>query len=77
MPKSVQYINTGLFKIKRTLRFAYKINNFYRIDLPFGGHHICPIHGMPCTFGKDIFNIKDVVLIFQKDPFLRRERIQS
>ena len=25
----------------------------------------------------EIFNIKDVVLIFQKDPFLRRERIQS
>ena len=42
---------------------------FFRIDLPFGGHHICPIHGVPCKFGQDIFNIKDVVLIFQKGPF--------
>ena len=70
-------LSTGLFKIKRTLCFAYKINNYYRIDLPFGGHLIWPIHGVARKFGKDIFNIKDVVLIFQKDPFLRRERIQS
>ena len=63
-----------LFKIKRTLRFAYKINIYYRIDLPFGGNHIRPIHEVPC---KDIFNIKDAVLIFQKHPFLRREPIQS
>ena len=38
----------------------------YCIDLPFRGHHICPIHGVPCKFGKDFFNIKDVVLIFSK-----------
>ena len=69
--------NSYLFKINRTLRFAYKINSLSRIELPFGGHHICSIHGVPCKFGKDIFNIKDVVLIFQNDPFLRRERIQS
>ena len=27
--------------------FAYKIKSFSRIDLPFGGHHICVIHGVP------------------------------
>ena len=53
------------------------LQNFLCIDLPFGGHLICPIHGVPCKFGKDIFNIKDAVLIFQKDPFLSREPIQS
>ena len=61
----------------QALRFVYKINSMYRRDLPFGGHHVCPIHGMPCKFGKDIFNIKDAILIFQNDPFLRREPIQS
>ena len=69
--------NTYLFKINRTLRFAYKIKSFFRIDRPFGVHHICSIHGVHCKFGKDIFNIKVEVLIFQKDPFLRWERIQS
>ena len=61
--------NSYLFKINRTLRFAYKINSLSRIELPFGGHHICSIHGVPCKFGKVIFNIKGVVLIFQKNPF--------
>ena len=37
--------------------------------LSFGGHGICPIDGVPCEFGKDIFNIKAAVFIFQKDPF--------
>ena len=36
---------TGLFKINRTLHFAFKTNSLFRIDLPFGGHHIYPIHG--------------------------------
>ena len=63
-------IYTYLFKINRTLRFAYKIKSIFRIDLPFGGNHIYPIPGVPCKFGKDIFNIKAVVLIFQKDPFI-------
>ena len=62
-------IHTGLFKINRILGFAYKIKSFSRIDPPFGGHHICPIQEMLCKFGEDIFNIKAVVLIFQKDPF--------
>ena len=74
-PFSVWY--TYLFKINRTLRFAYKINSFLCIDLPFGGHDICPIHGVPYKFGKYIFTIKDAVLIFQKDPFLCREPIKS
>ena len=64
---------TYLFKINWTVHFAYKINRFFfRRDLPFGWYHICPIHVVPCKFGKDIFNIKDAVLIFQKDQFLRR-----
>ena len=63
---AVQY--TYLFKLNRTLRFAYKIKSvFFCIDLPFGENHIYPIPGVPCKFGEDIFNIKDVVLIFQKD----------
>ena len=33
--------------------------------------------GEPCKSGKDIFKIMAVVLIFQKYPFLHRERIQS
>ena len=70
--------NTYLFKIKPgTLHFAYKFKSFFSIDLPFEGHHICPFHGVPCKFGKDIFNIKNALLIFQKDTFLRREPIQS
>ena len=66
---------TYLFKIKRTPRFAYEINNFYRRDLPFGGHHVCPIHGVPCKCGKYIFNIKVAVLIFQKDPFFHADHV--
>ena len=45
--------------------------------MPFGGHDICPIHGVPCKFGKYIFNVMDAVLIFHKDPFLRGEPIES
>ena len=45
---------------------------FLCIDLPFS-----PIYRVSRKFGKDIFNIKDAVLISQKDPFLRREPIQS
>ena len=60
--------------IEWTLRFAYKINIFFRI--PFGGHHICPMHGVPCEFGKDIFNIKDIVLISQKVKFLCKSCIK-
>ena len=68
---------TDIHKHTDKPHIPYEINSFYRRDLPFGGHHVCPIHGVPCKFGKDIFNIKVAVLIFQKDPFLRRERIQS
>ena len=49
--------NTVLFKIKRTLCFAYKINIFLAI------------HGVPCKFGKDICNFKDVVFIFLNPHF--------
>ena len=73
---NIEYIHsmaifTDLFKINRILCFAYKMKSFSRIDLPFRGNHICEIHGVPCNFGKDIFNIKDVWLIFQKDPFFK------
>ena len=30
---------------------------------------MCLIHEVLCQFVKDIFNIKDAVSIFQKDPF--------
>ena len=73
----ISMLFTYLFKIERTLRFAYKIKKNFCIHLPFGGHHMCPMHGVPCKFGKDILNIKDVVLIFQNEPFLRREPIKS
>ena len=43
--------DTVLFKINRNLLFTYKISSFCRIDLPFGGHHIYPIHGVPCKLG--------------------------
>ena len=62
----IDYMNIPT-KINRTLCFAYKINSCFYIALSFGGHHICPIHRVPCKFGKDIFDIKDTVLIFQKD----------
>ena len=45
-------IYTGLFKINRTHSF------FFCIDLPFGRNSIYPIYGIPCKFGKAIFNIK-------------------
>ena len=42
-PMFSQVVNTGLFKINRTLLFTYKIKCFFRIDLPFGRNHIYPI----------------------------------
>ena len=36
MPRPNKIIHTDLFKINWTLGFAYKINSFSRIDLPFG-----------------------------------------
>ena len=68
--KCIIHLEGKLHLINWTLLFTYKINSFFCIDLPFGGNHIYPIPGMPFKFGKDIFNIKAVVLIFQKDPFI-------
>ena len=72
--RTIEYL-LYLFKINRTLRFAYKINHLYCIELPFGGHHICPIYGVPCKFGKDILEELDTYDVLQRAGLCEKKTV--
>ena len=60
------YVNTYLFKKKRTLHFAHKMQTVYRIELSFTVIHIQSMETKSCESGNDVIKNKDVGLFSKK-----------